>query len=187
MEGQSFKVDRRGCRPGAQFRVVFRQMLFTINSRTKWKVVAAEYRKETLEKLRVGLRDHCEKSLQEFSHDLAIGGLLEFGKAAGQVRSPSSLCVTYLYSIFLQSDTLCKDAERTEAQSLHRDLIQIVEEISRDMPSLCVTLAGGSDYPITHHELNTTLALSTEQFTSRQKQAFDSVRSTLPSWLKLLN
>src|SRR6266850_221508 len=124
MEGQSFKVDRRGCRPGAQFRVVFRQMLFTINSRTKWKVVAAEYRKETLEKLRVGLRDHCEKSLQE---------------------------------------------------------------ISRDMPSLCVTLAGGSDYPITHHELNTTLALSTEQFTSRQKQAFDSVRSTLPSWLKLLN
>jgi len=139
MEGQSFKVDHWECQPGVQFQVVFCQMLFAINSCMKWKVVAAEYWKETLEKLRVGLHDHCEKSLQEFSHDLAIGSLLEFGKAAGQVRSPSSLCVTYLYSIFLQSDTLCKDAERTEAQSLHRDLIQIVEEISCDMPSLCVT------------------------------------------------
>jgi hypothetical protein len=187
MEGQSINIDRRGCRPGAQF--AFCQMLFTFNSPMKWHVAAAKYRKENLEELRVGLRDHCEKSLQEFSHDLGIGALLEFGKAAGQVRSPSSFCVTYLYSIFLKTNTLCENAERTEAQRLHQNLIQIVEEISRDMPQLCITLAtsSGSDYPITHCELNATLKLSNEQFTSRRKQALDSVRSTLASWLKRLN
>lgn len=96
MEGRSINVNRQGCRPGAQF-AAFCQMLFTFYSRTKWQVEAAKYRKENLEELRVGLRDHCERSLREFSHDLAIGGLLEFGKATAKVRSPSSFCVTVTY------------------------------------------------------------------------------------------
>lgn len=66
----------------------------------KWQVGAAKYRKENLEELRVGLRDRCEKSLQKFSHDIAIGALLEFGRATGHVRSPSSFSVTYLYIFF---------------------------------------------------------------------------------------
>jgi len=66
-------------------------------TRTKWQVGAAKYRKENLEELRVGLRDHCEKSLREFSHDLAISALLEFGKETAKVRSPSSFCVTVTY------------------------------------------------------------------------------------------
>jgi len=159
-------------------------MLFTFYSRTKWQVGAAKYRKEQLEELRVGLRDHCEKSLREFSHDLAIGALLEFGKATAQVRSPSSFCVTYLYSIFLKTDILCEHAEQAEAQSLRQKLIQIVEEISCNMPQLCVTLGGGDDRPITHCELNSTLRLSSEQFTSGREQALHSVRSILASWLK---
>jgi len=150
----------------------------------KWHVGAAKYRKEILEKLRVGLRNHCEKSLQEFSHDLAISALLEFGKAAGQVRSPSSFCVMYLDSIFLKTNVLCEHGERTEAQRLRQNLIHIVEEISRTMPQLCIELAGGSDYPITHRELNATLELSNEQFTNQRKQTLDSVRRTLASWLK---
>ena len=162
-------------------------MLFTFNSRTKWHLRATKYRKEQLEEVRVRLRDHCERSLQEFSHDLAIGALLEFGKAMGQVRSPFSFCVTYLYSIFLKTDILCNHAEQTEAQSLRQNLTQIIEEISRDMPQLCVALAGGSDYPVTHSELNYTMALSAESFTSRREQAISSVRSTLGSWPKQLN
>ena len=159
-------------------------MLFTVYSRAKWQVEAANYRKQNLEELRVGLRDHCERSLQEFSHDLAIGALLEFGKATAQVRSPSSFCVTYLYSIFLKNNIFCEHAERAEAQSLRQNLIKIVEEISCDMPRLCVTLAGGDDHPITHCELNSTLAFSMEQFTSRREQALHSVRSRPASWLK---
>src|SRR5712691_2154059 len=182
MEGRSINVDRRVCRPGVPF--AFCQMLFTFYSRTKWQVGAAKYRKEQLEELRVGLRDHCEKSLREFSHDLAIGALLEFGKATAQVRSPSSFCVTYLYSIFLKTDILCEHAEQAEAQSLRQKLIQIVEEISCNMPQLCVTLGGGDDRPITHCELNSTLRLSSEQFTSGREQVLHSVRSILASWLK---
>lgn len=73
---------------------------------------------------------------------------------------------------------LCEHAEREEAQSLRQNLIQIVEEISCNMPRLCVTLAGGRNHPtITHCELNSTLGLSTEKFTSRQVQALHSVRS----------
>ena len=161
--------------------------LFTFNSRTKWQASAAKYRKDKLEDLRVGLRDNCEKSLQKFSHDLVIGTLLEFGKATAQVRSLSNFCVMYLYSIFLKTNILCEHAEQTEAQSLRRNLIQIVEEISRDMPQRCITLAGGSNYPITHHELNTTLGLSNEQFNGRQKQGLDLVCSASASWLKQLN
>ena len=159
-------------------------MLITFYSCTKWQVNAAKYRKEQLEELRVGLHDHCKKALQEFSHDFAIGTLLEFGKAMAQVRSPSSFCVTYLYSIFLKTNILCERAEQAEAQSLHQNLIQIVKEISCNMPQLCATLAGGDDHPITHCELNYILGLSSEQFTSRREQALHSVHSTLASWLK---
>ena len=72
---------------------------------------------------------------------------------------------------------LCERAEREEAQSLGRNLIQIVEEISCNMPRLCVTLAGGGDHPITHRELNSTLTLSNEQLASRWEQALHSVCS----------
>jgi len=159
-------------------------MLITFYSCTKWQVDAAKYQKEQLEELHVGLRDHCKKSLREFSHDLAIGALLEFRKAMAQVRSPSSFCITYLYSIFLKTNILCEHAEQAEAQSLHQNLIQIVEEISCNMPQLCATLAGRDDHPITHCELNYTLGLSSKQFTSRQEQVLHSVHSTLASWLK---
>ena len=151
-------------------------MLFTFNSCTKWQVRATKYRKDQLEELRVGLRDHCERSLQEYSHDLAVGALLEFGKAMGQVRSPSSFCVMRPYSIFHKTNILCEQAEQTEAQSLRQNLTQIVEEISREMPQLCVRLAGGSDYPVTHSELNNTIAISNDQFTSRREHALYSVR-----------
>jgi len=147
----------------------------------KWKVGAAKYRKETLEELRVSLRDRCEKSLQKFLHDLAISALLEFGRAASHVRSPSSCSVTYLYSIFLKTNILCERAERIDAQILRQNLIQIVEEISSDMPQLCVTLAGGSDCPVTHREVNITQGLSNEQFHSRRVEALDSVCSPLAS------
>ena len=153
----------------------------------KWQLGATKYRKEKLEELRVRLRDRCEKSLETSSYDLTIGALLEFGKETRYVRCPSTFCVTYLYSIFLKTDILCERAERTEAQRLHQNLIQIVEDISRNMPQLCVTLAGGSDCPVTHRELNITLAHSNERFNSQQKEVLDSVRSTLASWLTQLN
>jgi len=157
------------------------------NSRMKWQVGATKYRKEKLEELRVGLRSHCEKSLQKFSHDIVIASLLEFEKATGHVRSPSVLCVTFLYGIFFKSDILCERAERTEVQRLRENLIQIVEEISCDMPQLCIREAGGSDNPVTHHEVNITQRLSNQQFSSRRRDILDSVRSTLASWLKQLN
>jgi len=100
----------------------------------KWKVGAVKYQKEMLEELHVGLHDHCEKSLQKFLHDLAISALLEFRRATSHVCSPSSLCITYLYSIFFKSDILCEHAERVEVQRLHQNLIQIVKEILCDMP-----------------------------------------------------
>ena len=156
-------------------------------SRMKWQVSATKYRKEKLEELRVGLRDHCEKSLQKFLHDLAIGALLEFGKATHHVRSPSIFCLTYPYSIFFKTDILCERTELTEAQKLHQNLIQIVKDISCDMPQLCVVLAGGSDHPVTHHELNIILRSSSEKFDHLWVEALDSVCTALASWLKQLN
>ena len=153
----------------------------------KWQVSATKYRKEKLEELRVGLCDRCEKSLQKFSHDLAIGALLEFRKATHHVRSPSIFCLTYPYSIFFKTDILCECTELTEAQKLHQNLIQIVKDISCDMPQLCVVLAGGSDYPVIHHKLNIVLRSSSEKFDHLWVEALDSVRTALASWLKQLN
>ena len=153
----------------------------------KWQVGTTKYQKEKLEELCVGLRNHCKKSLQKFLHDLAISALLEFRRAASHVRSPSSCSIMYLYSIFLKTNILCERAERIDAQILHQNLIQIVEEILSDMPQLCVTLAGGSNCPVTHREVNITQGLSNERFHSRWVEALDSVRTTLASWLKQLN
>jgi len=153
----------------------------------KWKVGTAKYQKEMLEELHVGLRDCCKKSLQKFLHDLAISALLEFGRATSHICSPSSLCIMYLYGIFFKSDILCKCVERVEVQRLHQNLIQIVKEISCDMPQLCIILAGGSNCPVTHCEVNITQGLSNKQFHSRRKETLDSIRSTLASWLKQLN
>jgi len=129
----------------------------------KWQVSTTKYRKEKLEELCVGLCNCCKKSLQKFLHDLAIGALLEFRKATHHICSPSIFCLTYLYSIFFKTDILCKHMEQTEAQKLHQNLIQIVKDILCDMPQFCVILAGGSDHPITHHELNITLRLSSKR------------------------
>ena len=153
----------------------------------KWQLSATKYRKEKLEELRVCLCDRCKKSLETSSYDLAIGALLEFRMATRCVCSPSSFCVIYLYSIFLKTDILCKCKERTEAQRLHQNLIQIVKDILRNMPQLCVTLAGGSDCPVTHRKLNITLGHSNKQFNSQRKEVLDSVRSILASWLTQLN
>jgi hypothetical protein len=162
-------------------------MLFTFNSRTKWLADAIKYRKEKLEELRVGLRDKCELSLQKISYELGIGALLEFGKAMNNVSSPSSFCVTYLYSLFLKTDLLCEQAEKAVADNLRQHLTQFVEEIWRNMPQLCIKLAGGGDNPITHLEVNTAREMSDVEFTSRRQLAFSSVRSTLASWFKQLN
>jgi hypothetical protein len=51
----------------------------------------------------------------------------------------------YLYSIFLKTNTLYENADWTEAQRLHQNLIQIVKEILHDMPQLCITLATSSE------------------------------------------
>jgi hypothetical protein len=159
-------------------------MSFTFYSRTKWQVAATKYRKDRLEELRVDLRDHCEKSLRAFSHDLAIGGLLDFGNATTKVRSPSRFCVIYLYSIFFKTNDLCERSELQVAQTLRQNLTQVVEEILCEMPRLCVAHAGGDDLPITHRDLNATLAVSSQRFTSLREQATDLVRA---SWLIELN
>lgn len=101
------------------------------------------------------------------------------GQRATFVLHPASPLLIFTY--FFKSDTLCGCAERIEAQKLRQDLIQIVEEILRDMPQLCVSLAlaGGSDCPITHREVNSALGLSNERFDSRWEEALNSVRSTL--------
>jgi len=70
-------------RCAVHFQVLSDIIHFNSNSRMKWKVSVAKYRKETLEELCVSLCDCCEKSLQKFSHDLAISALLELGNSGG--------------------------------------------------------------------------------------------------------